>query len=148
MQTCPACHSKLHYGELEGRRVLICIEHGEQATLEARQPLKQDVERAWTRDHQPKEFKNEECFLQAVKALANAFGWTKFYHTRKSQRSDPGWPDCVIARPGRVIYAELKMPGKYPTKDQMEWMELLKWGGNEVYLWFPVDWKEIIEVLS
>ena len=42
--------------------------------------------------------------------------WT--YHTHYSGRSTPGWPDLVLLRPPRLVFAELKRVGKKPTVEQ------------------------------
>lgn len=145
--TCPVCKGRLHAAQEGHRHFLMCIVCNQEVDLTPMESQQPNVERAWQNDHSPREFKNEEAFLQGVKTAAKERGWTKFYHTRKSQRSDPGWPDVVLARPGRVIFAELKMPKNYPTVEQKEWLEALS-AGKEVYLWYPRQWQEIMEVLE
>jgi hypothetical protein len=64
---------------------------------------------------------------------------------------NPGFPDCVFAKAGRVILAELKAAGRSPTGEQRRWLEALggetsvsAWdegeGGVDVYVWRPSDW--------
>jgi hypothetical protein len=49
---------------------------------------------------------------------------------------------------GRLIYAELKVPGGRITKAQRRWLEALATvRGIEVYLWFPDDWSDIERIL-
>ena len=45
--------------------------------------------------------------LEQVKAVALTCGW-RLYHTFDSRRSAAGFPDLVLVRPPRVIFAELK----------------------------------------
>ncbi|HUW31510.1 MAG TPA: hypothetical protein VM223_07840 [Planctomycetota bacterium] len=91
-------------------------------------------------------YASEEEFLQDVRAQAHLFGWTT-YHTRNSKGSDKGLLDLIMRRE-RLVWAELKMPGKQPTPEQVELMDWLKANGYEVYLWYPADMDEIAEVLT
>src|SRR5262245_42571902 len=43
---------------------------------------------------------SERAFLQAIRREALAHDWL-FYHTFDSRKSDPGFCDCVIAKPGK-----------------------------------------------
>lgn len=98
----------------------------------------------------------EKDFLQQVKDLARMFGW-KTYHTLRSKGSDPGFPDLVMARRGRVargrgtfvslIVAELKREGEDPTAEQIEWLNFFNEIGVASYVWRPSHWKEIQRVL-
>ena len=74
------------------------------------------------------------------------------YHVAKvkgklrSKRSI-GFPDLVLVRGGRLIFAELKVGKNNPTDDQMRWLTELRRAHHYVYLWRPCDWREIEEVL-
>jgi hypothetical protein len=89
----------------------------------------------------------ERDFLQAVRRLARLLRWME-YHTWRSLKSTPGFPDVVLVRPPRLVVAELKVGKRKPTEAQRDWMEAL---GScppvEAYYWWPEDWDEIIEVL-
>lgn len=116
-----------------------------------------------------------ETALQAqVEAVARTLGW-RAYHTRDSRRSESGFPDLVLVRPPRLIFAELKRQSakSQPTAEQQAWLddvnavgdaisaELLRrmtddelrtpgrLPGVEAYLWRPIDMttKTITEVL-
>ena len=93
-----------------------------------------------------------EAELQAcVKARAKEFGW-KYYHTRDSRGSDPGYLDVHIVKAPRNIHAELKRQdakrGKV-TEAQQEWIDELRGcPGIGVYVWRPSDMDEILEILS
>lgn len=65
------------------------------------------------------------------------------YHTFDSRRSAPGFPDLVLTRRPRVIFAELKRDDGRPTVHQEAWLDDLRACGQEVFLWKPSDWKSI-----
>ena len=89
----------------------------------------------------------EKQFEAQVKHLAKLFGWL-YYHTWRSFHSPAGFPDCVMVRPPRVIFAELKTEKGQVSPHQQEWLDLLgQCPGVEVYLWRPSDFKEIVECL-
>ncbi len=100
----------------------------------------------------------ERDFQRAVVGLARLHGW-RVHHTRPALnrsgqwqtpiQGDAGFPDLVLARNGRVIFAELKRTGRRPTLHQRMWLETLaQCDGVEVYLWNPDDWDRIVEILG
>lgn len=97
----------------------------------------------------------EAQLLTRVREVARRLGWWRCYHTYSSKRSEPGFPDLVLARTptdemsGRLIFAELKREGESPTIPQQQWLETLKHAveGIEVYLWRPSDLDNIVEIL-
>lgn len=72
-----------------------------------------------------------------IRPARTAQGW------RTPYEGDPGLPDLILARDGRVILAELKSRGGRATPMQREWLAAS--GG---YLWTPAQWPEVVEVLS
>src|SRR5262245_2047627 len=60
----------------------------------------------------------EKRFMQTVIDYARLRGWL-VYHALDSRGSAPGFPDLVFARDGDVVFAELKIGSKKPTKDQL-----------------------------
>lgn len=108
-------------------------------------------------------YASEADFQTVVCDLAHQHGW-KVAHFRKVrvQRADgsvywetpvaedgKGWLDLVLARAGSpIIIAELKVGRNTPTPEQWEWVHLLRATGNDVRIWYPSDWQEIIETLS
>lgn len=88
----------------------------------------------------------EKDFLQAVRELAELLGW-RCYHTWNSIHSPAGFPDLVLVRPPRIIFAELKVHNRKPTGAQREWLALLAQCPVEVYLWTPADWNQIEHLL-
>lgn len=90
----------------------------------------------------------EAELLAAVRQLAKLTGWLA-YHTHDSRRSEPGFPDVVLASPKhrRIIYAELKTATGRTTCEQDMWLEALDTVGCEVALWRPADLPTIAETL-
>ena len=88
----------------------------------------------------------EEQWLQQVRELARLKGW-RIYHTRDSRRSDPGFPDLVLVRGDRLIFAELKREKGRLTESQRTWLAALE-ETAETHVWRPSDWEAVIEVLS
>ena len=90
----------------------------------------------------------EEQFLQQVKKLANNNDWL-CYHTRNSRGSDPGFPDLVLVRSGRLVFAELKRERGKVSVAQALWLAELAFNDHtEVYTWRPSDWDTIVELLT
>lgn len=146
MNKCPLCKGMLHYGELDGERVLICVIHGKQMTLEAKAIIKQDVEKVWKSAQSTPVYKNEKQFQAAVEQCARALGWM-VYHTYDSRRCEKGYPDLTMVR-DRVLFAELKMPKGKVTPDQEAWIRSLDAARQEVYVWRPDDWEKIERILA
>ena len=89
----------------------------------------------------------EAEFLASVTDVANLGQWF-IYHTYDSRRSQAGFPDLVLAKNGRVIFAELKTKKGRVRPDQQMWLdELEKHRGIEVYLWRPADMDFIVKTL-
>lgn len=78
----------------------------------------------------------EADFQGRVIGLAKSLGWS-VYHTHYSKHSEAGFPDLVLVRPPRLIFAELKVwPRITPRPAQVEWLARL--GAVpcvESYLW-------------
>lgn len=89
---------------------------------------------------------SEKDFEQLVKDLARVNNWL-YYHTWRSLHSVPGFPDCVMVKGNRTVYAELKTAKGKVTPAQKQWLDALATAGNEVYLWRPSDYEEICKVL-
>ena len=93
---------------------------------------------------------SEADFQSQLRSVALARGWL-YYHTYNSRRSDPGFPDAVLVRDDRLIFAELKSikhRRQKPTARQQIWLDALRLiPGIEVYLWYTDDIDQIEEVL-
>lgn len=91
---------------------------------------------------------SEKAFQARVLALAKANGWDA-YHTHDSRRSAPGYPDLVIAKPGRMLVAELKVGRNKTTAAQERWLALYESiPGVRVFRWRPEDWETIVKELT
>jgi hypothetical protein len=88
----------------------------------------------------------EKQFERQIKELASMLGYA-YYHTWNSIRSEKGYPDLTLAKPGRLLFAELKSDTGKLSDKQREWLEVLNAAGAEVYTWRPADWDGIIEIL-
>lgn len=88
----------------------------------------------------------EERFQATLIKTARALGW-EAYHTHNSQGSVEGFPDLVLVKGPRLIFAELKGKGGKYSAAQNRWLQLLAATPNEVYRWTAKDWDEIEAVL-
>lgn len=113
----------------------------------------------------------EKAFQAHLIDYATGLGW-RCSHPLKMQRKNGRWvtatqghvgfPDTVLARRGRVIFAELKTVAAKNRKDegldldQTLWREAIEghWKEDaerspvEFYLWSPADWGEIERLLA
>lgn len=85
---------------------------------------------------QARAMREEDLAVEVVK-YAKVLGLLR-YHTYRSQRSEPGFPDEVLVG-RRVLYRELKRAGKNPTPAQQHWLDRLAAAGQDVGVWRPED---------
>jgi hypothetical protein len=100
---------------------------------------------------------SESDFLDTIIDVAYFYGW-KPYHVRAAWskkgwrtpiKGDKGFPDLVLARPPRVIFAELKSDVGKLSREQNIWRDcLLACPGVEYYVWQPSMWAVINGVLK
>lgn len=106
---------------------------------------------------------SEDMLLNNVRHTARLCNYL-VYHTRFSIKSDAGFPDLVLVggpRGSRLIFAELKREGRWPTEGhlskgliprwiagQAEWLDALSHTLAEVYLWWPSDIHDIATILA
>ena len=88
----------------------------------------------------------EKEFQAQVVDLAKTLGY-RVYHPWLSIRSERGWPDLALFKPGRFLLAELKTDKGKVSDRQTEMLADLKAAGVEVHLWRPADFDAIVEVL-
>lgn len=89
----------------------------------------------------------ESAFQAQVIEYAEARLWL-VYHTYRSTRSPAGFPDLVLVRLSRCIFAELKTEKGRPSPAQLKWLDALDLAGETAYLWRPSDWERICELLN
>lgn len=85
----------------------------------------------------------EKSFQAALVDLARRYQW-RVYHPFDSRRSVAGFPDLTLARPGELIFAEVKTAAGRVSAVQQQWLDLLRtMPGIEVYVWRPDDFPAI-----
>lgn len=89
---------------------------------------------------------SETQWQATVIDLARTLGWD-YYHTHDSRRSPAGFPDLLLVR-DRIIFAELKSQVGRVYMAQDLWLNRLRQGGAEVYLWRPSHWPEVQQILT
>ena len=75
--------------------------------------------------------------------LAEQCGWM-VYHTYDSRRSQPGFPDLVMLRRGRILVRELKSERGKLTAPQKKWLTAFSMVGISAVVWRPRDWPAIV----
>ena len=91
---------------------------------------------------------SEKDFLAGVTELATLAGWL-VYHTYDSRKNQAGFPDLVLVKNQRLIFAELKTKTGRIRSAQQDWLTALgEISCADVYLWRPNDWGEIEEILT
>ena len=103
---------------------------------------------------------NEAELTRRVIRLAHDYGWLvcRFHRLpvpragktewRTAVGADgKGFPDLTLVRE-RVVYAELKMKGRYANPSQRAWHAQLRRAGAEMYLWNDTDLEDIERVLK
>ena len=92
---------------------------------------------------------NEAELQRAVIELARLFRW-RVAHFRPAltvngyrtpvEGDGKGFPDLVLVRAERVVFAELKSDRGKLTDEQDDWLTALSRSVAEVYLWTPANW--------
>jgi len=91
---------------------------------------------------------SEKHFMGRVQRAAKVFGWAVF-HQLDSVGTAPGFPDLVLIKPPRVIFAELKSEhGRLRLSQRLVLSLLARCPGVETYTWRPSDEPVIWRVLS
>lgn len=80
----------------------------------------------------------EAQLLAAVRDLCQLRGCMT-YHTHRSDRSEPGFPDLVILTRTQVLYRELKTEKGRLTPTQAAWLDGLTSLGQDASVWRPAD---------
>lgn len=104
----------------------------------------------------------ERDLQRTIVELAHLTGW-RVHHVRTAAnqrgrwetpiQGDPGFPDLVLAKPGRLVIAELKSDTGKLSPDQEAWLATLSSvvrvsPGFEVHIWRPCDWSLIERTLK
>ena len=93
------------------------------------------------------QFKAEADFQWWLRKRALEFGWL-YHHNYDSRRSDPGFPDTVMVRGDRIIFAELKTPKGKLSGPQTTWLEALGDVDVASYVWRYDNVDAILDILQ
>lgn len=106
----------------------------------------------------PKADWTEGQFQAWLVALARTRGYRVHVTLKRLRKAsivaDPDWPDLEMLRVDdrRHIFAELKAAGGRVSPGQAAVLDMLRHihdaGPAEVYVWNPLDWQTIVEVLA
>ena len=90
----------------------------------------------------------EKSFQATIVSYAQLHGWLS-YHSFDSRKSVAGFPDLVLCKPGRLVFAELKREDGRLSPSQSHWLTVLSHSvaGIETYTWRPSDWRDIERIL-
>jgi len=80
----------------------------------------------------------EKDLLEQCRSAAKVLGLL-VYHTHDSRRSEPGFPDLVIAGRRGVLIRELKTERGRVTLAQFTWLDALITAGVDADVWRPAD---------
>jgi len=90
----------------------------------------------------------ERDWRRTVLDYAQLRGW-RTYWTWRSDHSPRGFPDLVLVRGERLVFAELKRHDGALTVSQLAWLaDLERVPGVEVFTWRPADWVAVQAVLA
>lgn len=103
----------------------------------------------------------ERMFQASVLTVARVNGWhVAHFHDSRRQVVDrhgrrafvgdaaaAGFPDMVLARGPRLVFAELKSANGKVTTTQRAWLWALAATGAEVHIWYPENWRVLERVL-
>lgn len=100
----------------------------------------------------------EAAFQSRLLDTAKLYRWRRAHFRKAMNRrgrwitpvagDGAGFPDLVLVRGPRLIFAELKTNKSYPTPAQREWLNDLRGTAAEVYVWRPRDWDTIVNILK
>ena len=91
--------------------------------------------------------KSERDWQREVRQIARTYGWLE-YCTWDSRHSPSGYPDLSMARPPRIVFAELKSERGKVAPEQEMWAEAMRaCPGAEYYLWRPSQIDAVHDVL-
>ena len=97
---------------------------------------------------------SERDWQGQVMRLAFSRGW-KHYHAPDNkpingriQKVVAGFPDLVLVKNERLIFAELKKELGVVAEAQTEWLEALALTGAECYVWRPSQLRDVVAILE
>ena len=89
----------------------------------------------------------ERELQQSLVDAARKLGWLA-YHTHRSTRSEPGFPDLVMVRDGRLLIWELKSAAGQLSERQRLWLEeFTRCDGVDARVVCPADYDDCLAAL-
>lgn len=89
-----------------------------------------------------------EKHLQDTIVQAAQLSRWRVFHVFDSRHSEAGWPDLVLIKPPRIIFAELKRETGKVTAEQAHVLELLEACGLTVAVWRPSQLDDVLAILQ
>lgn len=101
----------------------------------------------------PTDTMTEADYVTRIIDTAHTLGWhvAHFRPARTSRgwrtpmQGDPGFPDLVLARNGRVLLVEIKTNRGRIRHQQRAWLDAL---GPHATVWRPRDWPDVLATLD
>lgn len=89
----------------------------------------------------------EKEWQAEVERTFREHGWL-VYHTYRSERSAPGFPDllAIHIERGALVVAELKVGKNVLTNHQRRWLYAFKAAGVRSFVWYPANRPEVLAV--
>lgn len=126
------------------RFIALFLAYPRRADLPADRPISQ-ILRLLRSETEPPDLA-ESRFQAAVIQRAGELGWR--CHASRAPLGDPGFPDLILVRPPRLIFAELKVGGPVRA-EQSVWLAVLALCPSAVsVVWRPADWPQIESTLA
>ena len=92
---------------------------------------------------------SEKDFQESVMQLANLRDWLVYHVFDSRKTTSRGFPDLVLVRDGRLVFAELKTMKGRLSITQNVWLTCLRQIPSiEVYVWRPDDWEDVAAKLE
>ena len=101
--------------------------------------------------------REEDEFQEQIIEVAQLCGWMVAHHPdSRRMKGNAGLPDLILAKEGRVVFAELKSSTGTVSDAQQGWLDALaprkgQTAAHSVYVWRAKDdehWAEIKRVLG
>lgn len=93
----------------------------------------------------------EKELLDNVRSAAKQFGWM-VYHTHRSDRSEPGFPDLMLIKGTHLLAVELKTETGRTTPAQDAWLDAFRGVTHrpDALIWRPRHWvsRDIVNTLA
>lgn len=100
----------------------------------------------------------EKDFQRKVVGLFRGAGWLVCHFSDSRRQIKPGvfvgdvnakgFPDLVLVKRTRIVFAELKSEKGTVTKEQRMWLDALSAAGCETYLWRPKHYEGVVKVVG